>query len=201
MRFHWRRDEHSPLTTLRFTRALFGLTSSPFLLGGVIEAHLSNWEEKEPEVVKKIRKELYVDDLISGSITVHKAREVKDKATVVFRDACFTLHKWHSNAPELEADHSSAEDKEETTYAKQQLGAPRGNMSRILGLSWNKKRDTVSVEVPTDQAKLTKRGILAKVQTFMIPWDLTLRGKLIYRAVIQREPGMQNYHVTWRRLG
>lgn len=42
MRFHWRRDEHSPLETLRFTRALFGLVSSPFLLGGVIEAHLSN---------------------------------------------------------------------------------------------------------------------------------------------------------------
>ena len=90
----------------RFTRALFGLTSSPFLLGGVIEAHLSNWEEKEPEIVKKIRKELYVDDLISGSITVCKASGVKDKATVVFRDVCFTLHKWHSTAPdhELEAD-------------------------------------------------------------------------------------------------
>ena len=81
-RFQW----HSPLTTLRFTRALFGLTSSPFLLGGVIEAHLSNREEKEPEVVEKIRKELYVDDLISGSITVRKAREVKDKAMIVFRD-------------------------------------------------------------------------------------------------------------------
>ena len=187
MRFHWRRDEHSPLRTLRFTRALFGLTSSPFLLGGVIEAHLSNWEEKEPEVVKKIRKELYVDDLISGSITVHKAREVKDKATVVFRDACFTLHKWHSNAPELEADQSSAEDAEEATYAKQQLGAPQGNMSRILGLPWNKKRDTVSVEVPTEQARLTKRGILAKLAKIYDPLGLispeTLRGKLIYRAV------------------
>ena len=44
MRFHWRRDEHTPLPTLRFTRALFGLNSSPFLLGGVVEAHLSNWE-------------------------------------------------------------------------------------------------------------------------------------------------------------
>ena len=56
MRFHWRRDEHSPLETLQFTRALFGLTSSPFLLGGVIEAHLSNWEEKEPEVVARFVK-------------------------------------------------------------------------------------------------------------------------------------------------
>ena len=103
MRLHRRGEKLSPLATLRFTRALFGLTSSPFLLGGVIEAHLNNWEEKEPEVMKKISKELYVDDLISGSITVRKAREVKDKATPVFRHACCTLHKWHSNAPKLEA--------------------------------------------------------------------------------------------------
>ena len=87
---------------------------------------------------------------------MRKAREVKEKATVVFRDACFTLHKWQSIAPELQADQSSAEDAEEATYTKQQLGAPRGKMSRILGLSWNKKRDTVT-------ARLTKRGILAKL--------------------------------------
>ena len=187
MRFHWRRDEHSPLETLRFTRALFGLTSSPFLLGGVIEAHLSNWEEKEPEVVERIRKELYVDDLISGSITVHKAREVKDKATVIFQDACFTLHKWHSNAPELEAAQSSTEDTEEATYAKQQLGAPRGTMSSMLGLPWNKERNTLSVEVPSEQATLTKRGILAKLARIYDPLSIispeTLRGKLVYRAV------------------
>ena len=72
---------------------------------------------------------------------MRKAREVKDKGKVDFRNACFTLKKWHSNALELEADQSSAEDAEPMpTYAKQQLGTPRGNMSRILGLSWNKKR-------------------------------------------------------------
>ena len=42
MRFHWRRDEQSPLESLRFTRALFGLASPPFLLGEVIEMHLNH---------------------------------------------------------------------------------------------------------------------------------------------------------------
>lgn len=55
--------------------------------------HLNNWEEKEPEIVAKIRRELYVDDLISGSTSVTKARELKDKATTIFQDACFKLHK------------------------------------------------------------------------------------------------------------
>jgi hypothetical protein len=34
LRFHWRKDQQSELETLTFTRALFGLVSSPFLLGG-----------------------------------------------------------------------------------------------------------------------------------------------------------------------
>lgn len=46
LRFHWRKSEHGKLETLRFTRALFGLAPSPFLLGGVIEAHLDAWEER-----------------------------------------------------------------------------------------------------------------------------------------------------------
>ena len=118
---------------------------------------------------------------------MRKAREVKDKARIVFGDACFTLHKWHSDAPKLEADQSSAEDTEEATYAKQQLGSLRGTTSRILGLPWNKERDIVSVEVPTEQAKLTKRGILAKLARIYDRLGLispeTFRGKLIYRAV------------------
>ena len=138
MRFHGRRSKDSPLETLRFTRALFGLAPSPFLLGGVIEAHLNTWEEKEQEVVTKIRKELYVDDLISGSTTVSKTRELKEKAIAIFEDACFTLHIWHSNVPKLEEPEQVSAD-EEPTYAKQQLGIPQGGFSSILGLTWNKE--------------------------------------------------------------
>ena len=66
--------------------------------------HLNQWEEKEPELVAKIRKELYmyIDDIISGSTTVCKTQELKDKTTTIFQDACFNLLKWHSNVLELE---------------------------------------------------------------------------------------------------
>ena len=38
MRFHWINDlDTKRVETLRFTRALFGLSTSPFLLGGVID--------------------------------------------------------------------------------------------------------------------------------------------------------------------
>ena len=190
LRFHWRKDQQSELETLRFTRAIFGPVSSPFLLRGVIDAHLSNWDEREPEVVAKLRKELYVDDLISGSTSVSKAKEIKDKATSIFEDACFKLHKWHSNERELEA--TQAQDAD-PTYAKQQLGTTEGGDSSILGLEWNKEGDTVSVKMPTEKTVSTKRGILAKLAKIYDPLGfaspLTLTGKLIYRAACDTKNG------------
>lgn len=48
LRFHWRKHEKSTVETVRFTRALFGLSSSPYLLQGVIESHLDTSSEKCP---------------------------------------------------------------------------------------------------------------------------------------------------------
>ena len=177
MRFHWRRDEQSPLETLRFTRALFGLVSSPFLLGVVFEMHLNHWEKKEPELVAKIRKEPYVDDLISGSTTVCKTRQLKNKTTAIFQDACFNLYKWHSNVPELELEQSPQEEGE-PTYAKQQLGVPQGTFSSMLGLPWNKEQDSLSIPVPPEKATLSKRGILAKLAKIYDPLGLVSHEKL-----------------------
>ena len=41
LRFLWRADAHSEIETYRFTRVLFGLAPSPFLLGGVLERYKS----------------------------------------------------------------------------------------------------------------------------------------------------------------
>ena len=109
LRFHWKSTEHSQLEVLRFTRALFGLTCSPFLLAAVVDHHLESWELREPEKVAEIRRSLYVDDLISGKSTVASAMELKKTAIKIFDDATFTLHKWHSNEPSLEDDQPKPE--------------------------------------------------------------------------------------------
>lgn len=124
LQFHWRANEHSEIETLRFTRALFGLVPSPFLLEGMIECHFDSWESRMPEIVAELRRSLYVDDLISGKPTVKEARQLKQGAIEVFEDAKFTLHKWHSNAAELEDNETKVGDEE--SFAKQQLGQPGG---------------------------------------------------------------------------
>ena len=76
LRFHWL-DGKNPLRirTYRFTRALFGLGPSPFLLGGVIQYRINTCRADHPDTVAGIERELYVDDLITGGGTVQETEE------------------------------------------------------------------------------------------------------------------------------
>ena len=81
LRFHWVNMENpKEFLVLRFTRVLFGLGPSPFFLGEVIQEHLNAHRE---------------GDLLSGGQSVSEAREMKEKASNLFRSAHFILHKWN----------------------------------------------------------------------------------------------------------
>ena len=184
LRFHWLKDlQTKEIEVLRFTRALFGLAPSPFLLAGVIKEHLRSFQQKYPDLVAEIEKSLYVDDLISGANSTPKALELKSAAKEVFGDAGFQLHKWHSNAKAIEAENTTMTE-EDQTYAKQQLGVKQGE-TKLLGLKWNKAHDSIQVTVPNEAAESTKRGILGKLAKIYDPLGLisplTLTGKTFYR--------------------
>ena len=188
LRFHWRKSEDEKLEILRFTRALFGLAPSPFLLGGVIEAHLDAWEEREPEIVAELRRSLYVDDLLTGGQSTSQTQERKEKAVGIFSDATFQLHKWHSNIKQLEEDPNLIAAPEEQSFAKQQLNV-KPSESKMLGLKWDKQQDTLAVVIPKEEAQPTKRGILGKLAKIYDPLGLiaplTLIAKQIYREVCE----------------
>lgn len=190
LRFHWL-DGKNPLRirTYRFTRALFGLGPSPFLLGGVIQHHLNTCRADHPDTVAGIERELYVDDLITGGGTVQETEEKKAKTTEIFRRATFHLHKWHSNIPKLEIS-EDAGNEDDLSYAKQQLRV-KSRECGLLGLKWNKSTDEIAVTIPEEVAQPTKRGILGKVARIYDPLGLiaqiTLQGKLLYRNACEEK--------------
>ena len=84
LRFHWIKSiESNDIETLRFTRAIFGLGESPFLLNAVIKGNLTNSKQRYPEFagrIKEIEESLYVDDLITGGATIEEDQKVKETA-------------------------------------------------------------------------------------------------------------------------
>jgi len=190
MLFHWIADTKTRrVETLRFTRALFGLSSSAFLLGGVIKQHLENCRKAYPEIVNEIEKSLYVDDLINGGPTVEAAKQVKETSTEVFAQAGFTLHKWHSNAAELDALSANQISETQETYAKQQLGVPQREKGAFRGVPWDKEKDTIEVKLPAKRVQPTKTNLLTKLAKVYDPLGFasptTLSGKLLYRKACE----------------
>lgn len=67
---------------LGFTRVVFGLGLSPFLLGGVIQQHLELWRPRLPESISEALKSLYLDNFISGTPTVAEAKKLKQESGI-----------------------------------------------------------------------------------------------------------------------
>ena len=131
-------------TTYCFTRALFGLNSSPFLLNGVLKEHFETWASREPQAVAELQSSTYVDDVLSGGSHVSEVQDLKNTTKKIFADAGFTLHKWNSNVSELEDLPLLSE---EQTFAKVQLGVGV-HETKLLGLLWDKELDTLKVSFP-----------------------------------------------------
>ena len=75
------------------------------------------------------------------------------------------------------------------TYAKQQLGAPQRGKGALLGVPWDKERDTIEVKLPAERVQPTKRNLLTKLAKVYHPLGLapptTLSGKLLYRKACE----------------
>ena len=86
----------------------------------------------------------------------------------IFSDAGFELHKWHSNAPELEENPRDCINDSEDTYAKQQLSA---NVSRegseLLGLKWDKVADILAIPFPQEESRVNQERNSGEVSSHL----------------------------------
>ena len=70
LRFVWVDDitkDEPKLQIYRFTRVVFGVSSSPFLLNATVKFHLENFIESHKAVVERLLQSTYVDDIVSGA--------------------------------------------------------------------------------------------------------------------------------------
>ena len=104
LRFLWVEDAMaapSEIVVMRFTRVIFGVSSSPFLLNASIDNHIEKFKSIDQSFVKKFRRSIYVDGLTAGSHDVESAFEFYLKSKSCLAEASFNLRKFDTNLPEL----------------------------------------------------------------------------------------------------
>ena len=181
LRFLWVKNIESLLPeilTLRFTRVVFGVSASPFLLNATLKHHIERFSDEHPELVRRLMLSLYVDNVVCGAETEVEAGNLFRLAQHILAQGGFNLRKFISNSSSLQTLMDTTDPTQDTdeSYTKQTLGScePRMDEHKVLGIKWNPTSDrlvfNVSEIVETaEMATPTKRHAVHIVGRFYDP--------------------------------
>ena len=86
------------MCTYRFAVVPFGSSSSPFMLGAVLNLHLSKFDTP---VALDMRENIYVDNVLSGCNTEDKLLACYTQSRDIMSQAKFNLRSWSTNSRQL----------------------------------------------------------------------------------------------------
>ncbi|GFS51891.1 integrase catalytic domain-containing protein [Trichonephila clavipes] len=97
LRFMWYdRENRDHIKIYRHRRVVFGVTSSPFLLGATLNHHLDNAHGNFDNVAKILRKSFYVDNCVTSFETEEQLQKFIVESKIL-SSAHFNLRGWQSN--------------------------------------------------------------------------------------------------------
>ena len=105
-------NENPSVVAYQFTRVVLGVTASFFLLNTTVRHHLELHSETHGELVSKVLRSIYVDDIMTGSQTEEQAYQLYTGVKTLLKTGVFNLRKLSTNVSSLQA----RSDSEESVY-------------------------------------------------------------------------------------
>ena len=166
LRFLWFDDvtSNAPnVVAYRYTRVIFGMNSSQFLLSAAIMKHLQQYEECDPDFVENFLRNLYVDDSTGGGDTTSEVIGFYRKAKSRLLEAGLNLRKWRSNDVTVSSE-----------IVKQEINEDVQPDDKILGILWDTDTDNLSIDlnkiyVQGTSLPITKRNVLKTIASMYDP--------------------------------
>ncbi|XP_073942491.1 uncharacterized protein [Choristoneura fumiferana] len=142
-RFIWIKDKSKPLSMdniihMRFCRVPFGIIASPFILTATLRYHVS---QNAPELIPKIVDKCYVDNFVTGTDSTEAAIQLFITTRKVFNEIAMNLRDLISN------------DKAFLKTIPSEYKAEQTEETKILGLIWNIKKDTLRLNIKSEPFK------------------------------------------------
>ncbi|XP_076661059.1 uncharacterized protein LOC143364822 [Halictus rubicundus] len=197
-RILWR-DSDGAIATFELNTVTFGLAPAPYLAIRCLHQLAIDEERDFPEAAMRIKRDLYVDDLLTGTDSIREARALRRQITSLLQRGGLNIRQWASNAPELLAGLS-----DESIHPKI-LGD--STTIKTLGISWNARQDTIrySTQSTITEAR-TKRTILSIIARIYDPLGLLGPITIVAKILMQQlwmlklswdESLPVNIHTVW----
>lgn len=163
-RILWRFNRSEPIQEFALTTVTYGTTSAPYLAVKTLQQLAKDEETKYPVAARTIKKDVYIDDILSGEDSIERAIQLQNNIIQLLELGKFTLRKWSSNKIELL--HNLPEKlKDQTTYE-----FTTETTRKLLGIHWTPCDDMFYFKVETTQHKhMTKRVILSEIAKIFDP--------------------------------
>uniref|UniRef100_A0A1I8BFE7 CCHC-type domain-containing protein n=1 Tax=Meloidogyne hapla TaxID=6305 RepID=A0A1I8BFE7_MELHA len=183
LRFLWYEnpeDEQSAIAEYRFSRVAFGVICSPAHLAIILKHHYENYSDA---VVRELEINTYVDNLLIG---INSPEQIQDRYKLlkrIFSEANMNVREFTSNAWQ-----------EITKLPESDRGGTES--SKLLGLAWNLKEDTLTIKLPKfTEEKVTRRTILSQIAK---PFDpLGLISPIILKGKLLRQQAEKDKKLNW----
>lgn len=112
-------------------------------------------EQAYPEAARKIKEDMYMDDLVTGGESVQEVKQTKQQIQDILANAGFHLRKWNTNKEEV------LEPRERRNIDDVDI-TNKENSQKTLGLAWNPADDVLRYTIKlkrNNEAAVTKRDV------------------------------------------
>ncbi|XP_065158763.1 uncharacterized protein [Atheta coriaria] len=134
-----------------------------------------------PMVIDIIKKDFYVDDVLSGAEDLKTPKKLQLDFLEVMKKDGFTLRKWSSKNSGLIED-LPKELNDQSTY---DVGS--SETKKTLGTIWDPQKDTIMVRINRNfSTKITKRGILSDISKIFDPLGWLSSVIIVIKLQIQK---------------
>ena len=204
LRFLWVKDfkrETPEFKVYRFTRVVFSVSSSPFLLNATIRFHLERYLKTNEVHMRRLLCSTYVDNIITGGETEEEAFKLYVQSKQIFREGGFNLRKFLTNSRHLqeqtdlkETQCTSSLFRDEPTYSEATVGTShpsRREEHRVLGIPWNPASDQLLFDTSfitqlAHDLSPTKRNLVSLIGRFYDPLGFLSLVIICFKILFQK---------------
>ncbi|XP_055909622.1 uncharacterized protein LOC129944297 [Eupeodes corollae] len=149
----WRQHPSQLLQIFRLNTVTYGTSPAPFLAIRCLQMLGDANESSFPTGSDIIRRDFYVDDLLTGADNLETLKIMKFEIQEILTKGGFQLAKWFSNHPEYLNKDSS----------EKSINFNDSDFTKTLGMCWHPKEDTFSFNLDNNfhDLRATKRNILS----------------------------------------
>ena len=176
----WRENSNDPIKVYILNTVTFGTASAPFLAVHTLYQLPEDERDNYSLAATVLKRDFYVDDLLTGSNTFHEALALRDDMIKLLSKGGFQLRKRSSNDPNLISNFQE-------NISDAQITLNPSETVKTLGLFWNPKADSImyTVNLTNSTDRPTKRSIFSQTAKIFDPLGLLGLVIVVAKLLIQ----------------